>query len=553
MLAPNVVLQNRYLIKRSIGQGGMGAVYEALDQRFDGIVAVKETLHTDEQARKAFEREARLLYGLRHPALPRVIDHFLEDDGQFLVMDYIQGDDLEKARQQNGGKFDTARVLAWADRLLEALEYLHSQQPPIIHRDIKPQNLKLTPRGEVILLDFGLAKGSTAQATHNTTGASIVGYTPNYAPLEQIRGAGTDARSDVFSLAATMYILLTGMIPPDVITRVAEVHSGLADPLKPAHLINPQVPAPVAAVLSAAMMINREHRIQSAGIMRQQLRDANSQVLSTTGEAATVYVQTPSGRRVPESQIAPAAPSVSSPPPTSSSNVQSRVPPPSQTNQPPLVQVPTYVTPEQMPAAPQASVAAQPATQNPAANKPATGAVFSRASVPVAASAQSTPQPQPSTSQRTPSQRTNFGAQQTPSLRPVEREKSKGRMGLVIVVLVVLIGGAAAWYFLLNQPATGSAGTGSDSSTASSGSSSDTSDDVAGTIFQHMSPAEHLAAAKKLIKDGARQTELSRARDHLNTIPDNAPESKEGKALLQEIESRMRNLNGSGNSGKKGR
>ena len=553
MLAPNAVLQNRYLIKRSIGQGGMGAVYEALDQRFDGIVAVKETLHTDEQARKAFEREARLLYGLRHPALPRVIDHFLEDDGQFLVMDYIQGDDLEKARQQNGGRFDTARVLAWADRLLEALEYLHSQQPPIIHRDIKPQNLKLTPRGEVILLDFGLAKGSTTQATHNTTGASIVGYTPNYAPLEQIRGAGTDARSDVFSLAATMYILLTGMIPPDVITRVAEVHSGLPDPLKPANLINSQVPAPVAAVLSSAMMINREHRIQSAGIMRQQLRDANSQILSTTGEAATVYVQTPSGRQVPaEPKPAPAQTPI---PQTSPANVQSRVPPPNQTNQPnaPLVQVPTYVTPEPMPAVSQGAVAAQPATQNPGANKPATGAVFSRASVPVASPVQPAPQQQQSTSQRTPSQRTNFGAQQTPSLRPAERGKSKGRMGLVVIVLVVLIGGAAAWYFLLNQPATGSAGTDSDSSASSSGSSSGTSDDVAGTVFQHMSPAEHLAAAKKLIKDGARQTELSRARDHLNTIPDNAPESKEGKALLQDIESRMRNLTGSGSSGKKGR
>ena len=113
MLAPNAILQNRYLIRRSIGQGGMGAVYEALDQRFDGIVAVKETLHTDEQARKAFEREARLLYGLRHPALPRVIDHFMEDDGQFLVMDYIPGEDLEKLRQQNGGKFETSKVMAW--------------------------------------------------------------------------------------------------------------------------------------------------------------------------------------------------------------------------------------------------------------------------------------------------------------------------------------------------------------------------------------------------------------------------------------------------------
>src|SRR5215475_8796807 len=358
MLAPNVILQNRYLIRRSIGQGGMGAVYEALDQRFDGIVAVKETLHTDEQARKAFEREARLLYGLRHPSLPRVIDHFIEDDGQFLVMDYIPGDDLEKLRQEAGGKFETSKVLSWADRLLEALEYLHSQQPPIIHRDIKPQNLKLTPRGEIILLDFGLAKGSTAQTSHNTTGASIVGYTPNYAPLEQIRGAGTDARSDVFSMAATMYILLTGTIPPDVITRVAEVHSGSPDPLKPANQLNPQVPPAIAAVLSSAMTINREHRLQSATIMRKQLRDANNLVVATNTEAATVYVETPSGRRTPVPATVPldsAAPVVPKP--------ATPVPPPAPSRQ--------GVAVVHSPAAP----ASEPQ------NKPATAAVFSRAPV----------------------------------------------------------------------------------------------------------------------------------------------------------------------------
>jgi hypothetical protein len=124
-------------------------------------------------------------------------------------------------------------------------------------------------------------------------------------------------------------------------------------------------------------------------------------------------------------------------------------------------------------------------------------------------------------------------------------------MGLVIVVILVLVGGAAAWYFLLNQPATGSAGTGSDSSGTSASSSSDSSDDVSGAIFQHMSPAQHLSEAQKLIKDGASQRELSRARDHLNAIPENTPQTAEGKRLLQDIESRMKNLNGSGSSGRK--
>ncbi|HZS43693.1 MAG TPA: protein kinase [Blastocatellia bacterium] len=513
MLAPNAVLQNRYLIRRSIGQGGMGAVYEALDQRFDGIVAVKETLHTDEQARKAFEREARLLYGLRHPSLPRVIDHFIEDDGQFLVMDYIPGDDLEKLRQLAGGKFETAKVLSWADRLLEALEYLHGQQPPIIHRDIKPQNLKLTPAGEIILLDFGLAKGSTAQSSQNTTGSSIVGYTPNYAPLEQIRGAGTDARSDVFSLAATMYILLTGTIPPDVITRVAEVHAGLADPLKPANQLNPEVPPAIASVLSTAMTINREHRLQSAAIMRKQLRDANNLVVSTNTEAATVYVQTPSGRRTP----VPAA----NAPITPKTPVTAPLPPPQ------------AATPGPQPGA---AVAQSPAVaKTDAIKKPVEGPVFSRAPVVAPATAQTSAPAVSPTSQRnqtSSSVRGDFPSQRPVTVRPVEQKKSK--VGLVIVGLLILGIIAAGLAFYLVQPGPDSATKEQQTIDASN------NPDASGTVFQTMSPSQHLAAAKQLLAGGASAAQLGKARDHLNAIPESSPEYKDAQPLIQELESRMK-------------
>ena len=170
MIGPGTLLQNRYRVTRQIGQGGMGAVYVATDERFNSTVAVKQTFFDDPTLRKAFEREAQLLNHLRHTALPKVSDHFVEDAGQFLVMEFIEGDDLSDLSERRGSAFPLAEVLRWADELLDALDYLHTQQPPIIHRDIKPQNLKLTKRGQIVLLDFGLAKG-TPQQTHASTTA----------------------------------------------------------------------------------------------------------------------------------------------------------------------------------------------------------------------------------------------------------------------------------------------------------------------------------------------------------------------------------------------
>ncbi len=231
MLTPDTVLQGRYRIVRQLGQGGMGAVYEAIDQRLDTTVALKETLFADERLRKQFEREARLLARLHHPALPRVSDHFSEGDGQFLVMQFIPGDDLSEMMTRKRGPFPADQVLTWADQLLDALDYLHTQDPQIVHRDIKPQNLKLTSRGQIILLDFGLAKGQAGEISRVTTAASIFGYTPNYAPLEQIQGLGTDSRSDLYSLGATLYHLMTGVKPPDALTRAAALVNGQPDPL----------------------------------------------------------------------------------------------------------------------------------------------------------------------------------------------------------------------------------------------------------------------------------------------------------------------------------
>src|SRR5918999_6393745 len=253
MLAPETVLQGRYRIVRQLGQGGMGAVYEAVDLRLDTVVALKETLFTEERLRKQFEREARLLARLHHQALPRVSDHFTENDGAFLVMQFIPGEDLFEKQTRRGSAFPQADVLQWADQLCDALDYLHTQDPQIIHRDIKPQNLKLTARGQIVLLDFGLAKGSGGLMSVVTTSASIFGYTPNYAPLEQIQGLGTDARSDLYSLGATIYHLLTGVKPPDALTRATAVVNGQPDPLRPARGLNEEVPDAVSGALPRAM------------------------------------------------------------------------------------------------------------------------------------------------------------------------------------------------------------------------------------------------------------------------------------------------------------
>src|SRR6267378_1824960 len=252
MLAADTVLQGRYRIIRQLGQGGMGAVYEALDERLDTTVALKETLFTDEKLRKQFEREARLLARMHHPALPRVSDHFNESEGQFLVMQYIAGEDLSGMLAQRNGPFPQPEVLRWADQLCDALDYLHTQDPQIIHRDIKPQNLKLTARGQIVLLDFGLAKGSAGQMSVVTTSASIFGYTPNYAPLEQVQGLGTDPRSDIYALAATLFHLATNVKPPDALSRAAAVVNGEADPLPLASQISGGVGSSFANVLNKA-------------------------------------------------------------------------------------------------------------------------------------------------------------------------------------------------------------------------------------------------------------------------------------------------------------
>jgi serine/threonine protein kinase len=278
VLAPGTILQSRYRIIQQLGEGGMGTVYEALDQRLNSLVAIKETRVTTDEARRAFEHEASLLANLRHRTLPSVIDHFAENESQYLVMKFIPGEDLAQMLDRRQRSFPLPDVLAWADEILRALEYLHGHNPPILHRDIKPSNLKLTGEGELFLLDFGLAKGAAGQMPTLLTSRSLKGYTPVYAPLEQIHGGGTDPRSDLYAVGATLYHLLTGCAPIDAPTRFVAIDDEQPDPLRPADEINQDVPHAIANIISTAMAMNRRYRPNSAAEMRSMLQEITSAI-----------------------------------------------------------------------------------------------------------------------------------------------------------------------------------------------------------------------------------------------------------------------------------
>jgi serine/threonine protein kinase len=271
-----MVIHNRYRIVQTIGQGGMGAVYEAVDMRLSNTVALKQTLVSGENLSRAFKREAQMLAALRHPVLPRVIDYFTDEAGQFLVMEFFPGADLGELLDEQHANFTVEQILKWGDQLLDALAYLHNQSPSIIHRDIKPQNLKPTQDNGIVLLDFGLAKGSAALQTHLTSARSIVGYTPQYAPPEQIDATGTDTRSDIYSLSATLYRMFTGQVPTPAIDRLRKQAYEKSDTLVPAHAINPRVPPQVSAVLAKGMELDPKKRYATAAEMQSALQFAAS-------------------------------------------------------------------------------------------------------------------------------------------------------------------------------------------------------------------------------------------------------------------------------------
>jgi eukaryotic-like serine/threonine-protein kinase len=249
------LLFGRYRMESILGRGGMGAVYKAVDENLGIHVAVKENLFTTEEYARQFKREATLLAALRHPNLPRVTDHFvIPGQGQYLVMDYIEGEDL-RSRIDRGTLPTERMVVDWGRQVCDALVYLHGRQPPVIHRDIKPGNIRITPDGRALLVDFGLAR--IMEGAQTTTGAKAM--TPGYSPPEQYGASRTDVRTDIYSLAATLYTLVTGAIPEDGLERALGQHT-----LTPIRSRNPKISAPVAEAIERALAVLPENRFQDA-------------------------------------------------------------------------------------------------------------------------------------------------------------------------------------------------------------------------------------------------------------------------------------------------
>ena len=262
------LLKDRYRIIDILGQGGMGAVYRAADENLDITVSIKENLFfsetsTHESYVRQFHREAKILAALRHPNLPRVFDYFIvEGQAQYLVMDYIEGEDLRQWMSREEG-ITEGEALKIGIAICNALTYLHSRQPAITHRDIKPGNIKITPEGEITLVDFGLVK-VMHEKEHTTTAARAM--TPGYSPPEQYGEAPSDHRSDIFSLGATLYAILTGYLPEDSLSRTTGKQQ-----LTPLRSYQPAISTQTSSAIEKALNLHFEDRWQSAEAFQEAL------------------------------------------------------------------------------------------------------------------------------------------------------------------------------------------------------------------------------------------------------------------------------------------
>jgi len=257
------VVYQRYRIVKLLAHGGFGTLYRAWDTTLGRPCALKENIDPSPGGKRQFLREAKILANLIHPNLPRVTDYFLTQAGsQCLVMDYVEGQDLQEMLEDRGGPLLESRVQVWAGQICDALTYLHSQTPPVIHRDIKPANIKITPANQAVLVDFGIAKVYDPKLK-TTLGAQAV--SSGYSPYEQYGKGKTDARTDIYALGATLYTLLTAHEPPESLQRVVN------DPLAPPRQLNSSLSLRTSAAIMKAMQMDPTRRFSNAAEFKAAL------------------------------------------------------------------------------------------------------------------------------------------------------------------------------------------------------------------------------------------------------------------------------------------
>ena len=268
--AAGIVIQERFVVEELLGKGGFSAVYLVRDkQDEDKQYALKELTDSDRQEKDKFAFECKVLKRLDHPALPHVHQVTEDDARTYMLMDYIEGPNLEVLRRQQLDKrFPLAQVLALLAPIVDALSYLHSQEPPIIHRDIKPANIIVpTVSEQSMLVDFGIAK----EYTSDSTTTAVRHCSPGYGAPEQYT-VGTDLRTDVYGLAATIYTLLTGVTPVDSLQRATKIAGERSDPLVPIQEYLPSLPDYVAEAIHKALSINGNARFATVEAFWQALQ-----------------------------------------------------------------------------------------------------------------------------------------------------------------------------------------------------------------------------------------------------------------------------------------
>jgi serine/threonine protein kinase/photosystem II stability/assembly factor-like uncharacterized protein len=311
-LPEDTILENRYRIDGLLAHGGMGAIYRGFDTNLNTPVAIKENFFQTPQAINQFKREALILARLRHPTLPRVTHHFSFEGQQYLVMDFIEGKNLWEIVKKQKQPLEEKRALNYLIQVCKAVSYLHRQNPPIIHRDIKPQNIKITPDDQAILVDFGIAKEGTA-GSRTQTGAQ--GVTPGFSPPEQYSGMGTTPASDIYSLGATLYAVLTGKKPPDSVSLMVG-----GSKFQPPDEINLKLSHQVSQAITQAMQVKPDDRPRSVAVWRSELEDiAKSSTLASVrppgqGKEETLVGASPPPARQPTTAPPPAFPSTSAAP-----------------------------------------------------------------------------------------------------------------------------------------------------------------------------------------------------------------------------------------------